>query len=110
MHFISNESRLEALEISVFKHFGEVEIDESDGTERVTEMFEVGAIGRDEITLVHLFNDEIFRPVHVPQDIKLCLRRRDIFLMTLAKHDGVWRTEFMMGPYESQTWEETVPL
>lgn len=65
----------------------------------VWDMFQITLIKNGKMELMHLFKDEIFYPVLIPDNLIPFLNKGQVFLMIIALKRKQWTTLYMSPPY-----------
>lgn len=63
------------------------------------DIFQVTHIEENKVELTHAFNDEIFYPVLIPDELVGLVSEEDEFLMTIGLREGLWHILSMSPPY-----------
>lgn len=71
-----------------------------------TEMLEVTNISPKSVVLMELYGEAEYEPVFVPPEILRQLKKRDVFLMTIAGGRKGWEIIWMSPPYEEHDWTQ----
>ncbi|WP_413582265.1 hypothetical protein [Bdellovibrio sp. HCB288] len=68
------------------------------------DMYHVSRVLKNQIELVHEFNDEIIYPVFVDEKIRQHLKKGDTFLLGLGLREFDWHILWMSPPYHVGEW------
>lgn len=86
--------------------FSKIDQEEADRRVRDCEVasmdiFQVTHIEKNKIELTHVFNDDVYYPVLIPDELVGLVSEENEFLMTIGLREGVWHILSMSPPYYS---------
>lgn len=102
---LDEEARVERLDFLIDQYYGTrdpelIEYLARDYEYETMAMIEVRHVLADAI-VAEDFNDDVYAPVVVPPDLRLCLAPGDVFLATLALKEGAWHVLYLSPRYDA---------